>query len=331
VRDVENTLRENEEFLRGQARAITARLALLPRGRIKSKHKGSEVYYYLQYRKDRAVKTDYIGKDVPASLREQLDERSRLEKERKRVRESLRMLKMREEGSTDLIDPLIAILRKLTEEGAWDAGLEIVGSWCFLLYQRYLPMEKYPLKTEDLDILIPRPFKGKAFDLSAYLQRLGFTQHFNPDGSTFFSGNMMKVEFLAEEGRPGKRRSRDLAALGVTPQELRFLEILFEEPLVLKVARGVRAKVPPPAAFLLHKLVVSTRPDRSRKSEKDVRQAVYAAKYALSDKTETDRLKRLWTGLPRKWKARVIRALRAAGGIVPLESGVIARLREILT
>jgi len=330
MRDVEDTLRENEEFLLGQARMIEARLALLPRGRIKSKLKGSDVYYYLQYRRGSSVKTDYVGKNVPASLGDQLDERARLEKELKRVGESLRLMKIRRERAADLVDPLVAILRKLTEEKAWDAGFEIIGSWCFLLYQRHLPMEKYPFKTEDLDILIPRPFKGRAFDLSDFLQRLGFTQHFNPDGSTFFAGNGMKVEFLAKEGRPRKKGARETKVFGVTPQELRFLEILFKETLVLKVARGVRVKLPAPAAFLIHKLVIATRPGRLKKRDKDIRQAVYVAKYALLNKAEMDRLKRLWAGLPPKWKARVERALKAAKDILPLEAGVILRLRQFL-
>ena len=330
MRDLENTLEENEEFLRGQERMIAARLALLPKGRIKSKAKGSEVYYYLQYRKGKAVKTDYVGKEVAASLRDKLAERERLETELRRVREGLRLLRKKREEASDLVDPLVAILRKLTTEKAWEAGLEIVGSWCFLLYQRHLPMTTYPLKTEDLDILIPRPFKGKAFDLAGTLQRLGFAQRFNRDGSTYFAGNRMKVEFLSKEGRPGAKSARAVRALGVAPQELRYLEILFEEPLTLKVARGVRAKVPAPAAFLLHKLIISTRPERGAKREKDVRQAIYVAKYALTDEQEIARLKRLWSGVPRKWKSRVRRALERAAAIVPLESGVIERLKKLL-
>ena len=95
------------------------------------------------------------------------------------------------------------------------------------------------MKTDDLDILIPRPLKGKAFDLAGYLQRLGFSRHFNADGSTYFSGGGMKVDFLAKEGREGVKRPRLVRGMAVTPQELRYLEILFAEPLVLKVARGV--------------------------------------------------------------------------------------------
>ncbi len=331
MQDIDDTLRESVEFLRGQERALAARLALLPNGCIKSKAKGAEVYYYLQYRKGRSVKTDYIGKAVPGSLRDQLLERERLVKELRRVRDGLRSLRARGEKATDIVGPLLAILRKLTEEKAWEAGLEIIGSWCFLLYQRHLPMERYPLKTDDLDILIPRPFKGKAFDLSVYLQRLGFSQQFNADGSMYFAGNRMKVEFLSKEGRPGTHGPRFIEAMAITPQELRYLEILFAEPLVLKVAPGVRAKVPAPAAFLLHKLAIATRPERLSKKDKDIRQAVYVGKYALAEPNETDRLMRLWAGMPRRWKTRIKRALDAALDIVPLERGVIVRLNELLT
>jgi hypothetical protein len=330
VRDLKNTIEENEEFLRGQERMIAARLVLLPKGRIKSKRKGSEVYYYLQYRKGSAVKTDYVGKQVPGSLHDRLAERERLESELRRVREGLRLLRKRKEAAADLVDPLAAILRKLTKEKSWDAGLEIIGSWCFLLYQRYLPMEKYPLRTDDLDILIPRPFTGKAFDLAGYLQRLGFTQHFNRDGSTYFAGSRMRVEFLTREGRPQTKGGRGLKVMGVAPQELRYLEILFDEPLTLKVARGVLARVPAPASFLLHKLVISTLAARREKIEKDARQAIYVGKYVLTEEQETARLKRLWSELPKKWKSRIRTALAAAITIVPLERGVIERLRELL-
>ena len=94
--------------------------------------------------------------------------------------------------------------------------------------------------------------------------------------------------------------------------------------------RKVKAKVPAPAAFLLHKLVVSTLPERRGKKEKDLRQAVYVAKYALTDRAESARLVRLWQGLPRKWKARVRKALDEAWNAVPLEQRIVQRMREVL-
>jgi hypothetical protein len=330
MQDIKDTLRESGEFLRDQERSIASRLAQLPAGNIRTKKKGAGVYFYLQYRRGRSVKTDYLGKTIPAGLREKLAERKRLEKELGRVRESLRLLREKPGRTTDLVDPLLAILRRLTEEKAWDAGLTLIGSWCFLLYQKYLPVEKYALKTDDLDILVPRPFQGKAFDLGKYLERLGFSRHFNADGSTYFAGNRMKIEFLAKEGREGRRPSHALTEMAIVPQELRYLDMLFAEPLILKVARGVRARVPAPADFLLHKLVIGTLPERRAKKEKDLRQAVYTAKYVMSDKPETDRLVRHWQDLPAKWKARIRKAIDEARDITPLEQGVLQRLKEIL-
>ncbi|MHB8094849.1 MAG: GSU2403 family nucleotidyltransferase fold protein, partial [Candidatus Aminicenantales bacterium] len=214
--DIRNTLNENLEFIRDQERLISARLALLPKGRIKAKKIGRETYQYLQYRKGKGFKSDYLGKAVPPELREQLKERVRLEKELRRVREGLRLLKSAPEKETDLTEPLRSILRTLTKEGLWESGLEIIGSWCFLLYQKHLPMERYPLKTEDLDVLIPLPFRGKSFDLGGYLKGLGFRQDFQADGSMSFSGNMMKVDFLSPEKGSGKRPPRFLPELAVT-------------------------------------------------------------------------------------------------------------------
>jgi len=330
MEDLKDTLNENADFYREQERKIAARLGLLPKGRIRSKKIGSEVYYYLQYRKGRSVKTDYIGKEVPRELRDSLAERDRLEKELPRVREGLRLLRSGREGDLDLAAPLLAIFRGMTEQKLWDAGFEIIGSWCFLLYQKHLPMEKYPLKTDDLDILVPRPFKGLAFNLSGFLQRLGFSQHFNPDGSMFFTGNRMKVEFVSRERRNGTLPPRHIKEIAPTPQELRFLDILFADPIILKLGRGIRAKVPSPSAFFLHKLFIAARPERRKKMGKDIRQGIYTGKYILGEKSETARLVGLWDGLQGKWKAQIRRSLAKAADIVPLEQGVLRRLQALL-
>ena len=95
MEDLKDTLNENAAFYREQERKITARLALLPKGRIRSKTIGGAAYFYLQYRKGRSVKTDYIGRAVPTDLRDRLAERDRLGKELLAVREALRLLRSR--------------------------------------------------------------------------------------------------------------------------------------------------------------------------------------------------------------------------------------------
>ena len=328
---VKETLSENAAFYRDQERSITARLALLPKGRIRSKTIGGVVYYYLSYRKGPSVKTDYIGKKVPRELSDRLAERSRLEKELLRVREALRLLRSKRMEEVDLTDPVLAILGAMTRNRLWEAGFEIIGSWCFLLYQKHLPLERYPLRTEDLDILVPRPFKGRPFDLSGLLQRLGFSQHFNPDGSMYFTGGGIKVEFVTKERRDGTRPPRHIKKeLALTPQELRSLDILLADPIVLKLGQGIRARVPSPSAFLLHKLFLAARPERHDKKEKDIKQAVFIGQYALTEKPETVRLLALWDGLPKKWKALIRKSLVSALDLMPLERGVIERLLGLL-
>jgi hypothetical protein len=330
MQDIRNTLDEGLDFYREQERLVSARLAVLPKGRIKSKRLGGNVYYYLHYRKGKETKSDYLGKKVPLELRELLEERARLESELRRIREGLRLLRSRPSADTDLSEPIRSILKKMTEEKLWDSGLEIIGTWCFLLYQRHLPMDKYPLKTEDLDFLVPLPYKGKPFDFSVYLRALGFRQDFHADGSMSFSGNLMKVEFLAPDKGSGRRPAPFIQEISVTPQMLRFVDILLAEPMVLRVARGIKARVPAPAAFSLHKLIISTRAGRRAKKDKDIRQAIIAAKYVLSDQSETKKLRKLWDSFPGSWKKRVHSALRLAEDFVPLERGVILRLRKFL-
>ena len=330
MRDIRNTLEEGLGFYREQERLVSARLAVLPKGRIKSKRIGQSVYYYLHYRRGGKTRSDYLGKEIPAELPGLLEERTRLERELRRVREGLRHLRARPNADIDLSEPIRSILEKMTKEKIWESGLEIIGTWCFLLYQKHLPVDKYPLKTEDLDFLVPLPYKGKPFDFAGFLRALGFRQDFHADGSMSFSGNLMKVEFLAPERRPGGRPAPFIREIAVAPQTLRFVDILLAESMVLPIARGVKARVPAPAAFSLHKLIISTRASRRAKTDKDIRQAIIAAKYVLTDKRETDKLVKLWETFPESWKARVRSALRLAEDAVTLEQGAITRLRKIL-
>ncbi|MGZ5453769.1 MAG: GSU2403 family nucleotidyltransferase fold protein [Candidatus Aminicenantales bacterium] len=253
-----------------------------------------------------------------------------MEKELPRIREALRLLRSTRREDVDLTDPVLGLLRAMTQHKLWESGFEIIGSWCFLLYQKHLPMERYPLRTEDLDILVPRPFKGRSFDLSGLMQSLGFSQRFNPDGSMYFTGNRMKVEFVMKERRDGTLPPLHIKEIALTPQELRHLDLLLADPIVLKLGPGIRAKVPSPSAFLLHKLFLAARPERRDKKEKDIRQAVYVGQYALTERTEKARLLSLWSGLPKKWRALIRRSLVKAEDMMPLEAGVIKGLLDLL-
>lgn len=176
-------------------------------------------------------------------------------------------------------------------------------------------------------ILIPLSFRGKPVDFSDFFKNIGFKLSSYPDGSVFFSGHKMKIGFLEPENEEHTMPPRPGRDVEMTPQLLNTLDILFEEPMVLKAAKGIRAMVPAPAAFTVHKLIMATCFKRAGMREKDIRQALYAGKYALSEKSEQLKLVRLWKRLPQPWQRKVRRTLADAAGITSLEQGIKGQLQ----
>ncbi|HXT01331.1 MAG TPA: GSU2403 family nucleotidyltransferase fold protein [Elusimicrobiota bacterium] len=67
------------------------------------------------------------------------------------------------------------ILKIFADLGLWEDGVELIGSWSFLLYQRHLGVRALPLRTQDVDFLIPWPYQNeRMIGLSAALVDLGF-------------------------------------------------------------------------------------------------------------------------------------------------------------
>jgi hypothetical protein len=60
-----------------------------------------------------------------------------------------------------MIDVIFKVLKVFADANLFDEGVELVGSWCFWLYQKKLGVKNYPLRTQDIDFLIPNPYRGK--------------------------------------------------------------------------------------------------------------------------------------------------------------------------
>ncbi len=330
MEDLKNVLKENLEYYKEQERIIVGILSSLPKGRIREKRINGDIYYYLQFRKGKKIIDKYIGKEFPQKLANQLEKRKKLEKELKKLRESIKLLTKEKQESVDLIEPAKKIFEKLSKENLWDEGFEIIGSWCFMIYQRYLDFPKYPLKTDDLDILIPLPYKGKIFDLSSYLKSLGFIENFNPDGSIYYSLPNLKIEFLSPE-KKDKKYAEYIKPLGISPQQLKFLEILQKNPLTIKISKGVKIKVPSPLSFFLHKLLIAKRRREKGKKEKDLKQAVYTGKYILSNQDEVDKLNLLFKSFSKSWKTKILNTLKDSEKMFPLETDSIKQIIKILS
>jgi len=97
----------------------------------------------------------------------------------------------------------LRLLRLFDELGLWKDGVELVGSWSFLLYQRHLGVRPLPLRTQDIDFLLPWPYPQRPhLDLAGPLAELGFRSARNPDGSNYFIHPELKLEFLSRTRSP---------------------------------------------------------------------------------------------------------------------------------
>ena len=330
MEDLKNVLKESLEYYQEQEKIIISRLSLSPKGRFKKKKIGKDIYYYLQYRKGKKIIDEYIGKKIPKDLEDQLKQRKKLEAELKKVREALRLLNQKHSTETDFSSPLNQILSKMTEYNLWDSGIEIVGSWCFLIYQKYLPIEKYPMRTQDLDILIPFPYKGKAFDFSSFFRELGFEERFNPDGSFFFSASSLKIEFIAPKGSSKQKGTKHIKELSVNPQFLQFVNMLLTDTIVIRISQNLKVKLPAPHSFFLHKLLISTRSLRKEKKKKDLMQAIHIGKFILRNPKEKEKLNHQWDSLSKSWRKKIQQSLHTAHEHIPIEESTINQLGKIL-
>jgi len=79
------------------------------------------------------------------------------------------------------VDKYLAdILMVLHKHNLFQEGVELIGSWCFKFYQKYLGVKEYPLRTIDIDFLIPIPYRGtKHTNFVKDLEEVGFRCDFN--------------------------------------------------------------------------------------------------------------------------------------------------------
>ena len=217
------------------------------------------------------------------------------------------------------------ILKVFADNNLFDEGVELIGSWCFQLYQKHLGAINFPLRTQDIDFLIPNPFHGKEHtDFINQLEKLGFSPDFKPDGSLYLWNADLKIEFIT----PEKGRSVDSAIkirkLGLSAIPLRFVALLLEDPIMI-VESGINIRIPNPARFCLHKLIISSRRKTIDKKLKDIQQAICTS--VIVDNKE---INRVFASLPKKWKQSIVNILAKAKEALPLLIEEITKLEFTL-
>jgi hypothetical protein len=217
------------------------------------------------------------------------------------------------------------ILKVFANNNLFEEGIELIGSWCFKLYQRHLGVERFPLSTPDVDFLIPRPFQGKRHSgFIKQLEELGFRVDFNSDGSLYLWNAELKIEFLTAEKSAGSDRAVKIKNLGIDALPIRHVGFLLDKPLMITDKR-IKIKVPSPARFCLHKLIIASRRKDVGKRLKDLEQAIYTS--VIVDKKE---MQATFRSLPEKWQKTISRTLGGAGTVLPLQKAEIDNLKFTL-
>lgn len=206
-----------------------------------------------------------------------------------------------------MIELVRRILAVFERHGLWDEGVELIGSWCFYLYQRHLGVKPYPFKTQDIDFLLPYPYRGDVrVDLVDEFKPLGFQHDFRPDGSIYLWNAELRIEFLIPERGRGRDKAVEVKPLAVKAMPMRFMDMLLRHPI--SVTEGdVRVSIPDPAAFCLHKLLIANRRRRTESRQKDLEQALHVAPIVKESV-----LKGVYQELPKTWQRAILQTLEKA-------------------
>jgi hypothetical protein len=205
----------------------------------------------------------------------------------------------------------IEVLRRL-EKARILKEVILIGSWCIPFYKDYFEGTKYPsaIRTRDMDLLIPNPSRIRIpIDIPELLSDLGFIIGYSgEEGFIKLEHPELIIEFLSPEKGKGTDKPIPLPALGVNAVALRFLGLLTDNIMKVKV-EDFNILLPHPVNFSLHKLIISEYRPKEEKAIKDRIAAVGILK-ALIEKGETDLIKKIYSALPLKWKKKVLKGLQ---------------------
>lgn len=204
----------------------------------------------------------------------------------------------------------LEVLRRFQAAGLLKE-LILIGRWCQHFYRSYFTGLRYTptIRTRDIDFLVPVPFRFKnKVDVEELLRDEGFVVTFS--GGAGYMKLMhpdLIVEFLVPEKGKGSDRPYPLPQLSMNAQPLRFLDYLLQNTIRIE-AEGLKINVPHPAAFALHKLIISARRTKEEKLVKDRKEAL-AILTALVRKGDAGEIRKMFEKMPTGWRKKVLDAL----------------------
>lgn len=333
---IDDVLQESAEYYQARKQRLIGAILMAPPGSPCPRRRASGEYWYLRtYAGGNRRREVYLGRgDDPwvRRLLARIDRRRSALAELREVKRALKKLggKRGKVTSHDLQPAIKDIFTALDREGMWRTGAMLVGSWCFMVYQNYCGVEFFPQRTLDIDIAVALPYRGEEKDLGLVFESLGFQSIFNrADGSITYDNGEIKIELLSELKGAGRKNKRpQVARLGIAPVEVRFLSLLLDNSMPIKIHGVGEVTVPSLSAFFLHKLLLAGERKEPAKRAKDLRQAAAVAKsLARSPEWGAD-LRRLWKELPKGWRKRIKKQENNLGGVPDDAAGAVAELLD---
>jgi hypothetical protein len=322
---IDDILKESREYYLRRKRSLVGFLLGVPRGSIRRKVINGGRYCYLHGRDGPRTVDIYIGKEEDRAvelLKKKLAMRSRFIDEVKVARNALKSVGVKKDviDREDFGPPLKRIFEEFDRLGLWEAGLELVGSWCFKVFQYHLGVEFYPFRTLDIDIAIPASYHGPEVDLGEVLKSIGFEQDFRPNGAMIYHGFGMMIELLSPDKGKGVEGGRiHIEKLKVFSLALRYLDLLLNNRMTFSIHGVGRVTVPSMPAFMIHKLLVAPLRSAAQKDkvEKDYRQVQAVAKRIVRDDALVAESRRILENLHKKWARRIAESVRTMAEYLP--------------
>lgn len=308
---IEQIWDESRDYYLDYQTRIIGELLITPAGSIKRKKGRGVGFLYLHKRKGQKFEDVYLGgENDPAVQRiaEKINNRQRLIRELRSTKGALKLLKAGKmtQALKDFTEPLRKLFIEMEKLGFFEAGIELVGSYCFKVYQSHFGVEWFPLRTLDVDFAIPTPYKGPSADLEAVLKKLGFRQEFRSDGTIFYEGNGLIIEFLhSRRGSGAEKPLPEVKQLSTVPIPFPYLNLLLENKIEVSLRDIGRIALPSLPAFMLHKLLIASLPIRSNKREKDLKQACAVAKRIIAEENLINEVQRILKGMSSSWLRKV--------------------------
>lgn len=292
---IRKTLEENYIFFVRELTRINEEIKKLPAGNISAKKIGKATYYYHQWREGKKVRSVSLGVEAPSDLIERINRRKLLENQRNEISDNIAVIARAIDIQRITAEEIIKVF---SQNGII---MTLVGSYYLPVLKEDFGFNLPTIKTQDIDFLVKLPYKGKAVDIESLLKPMGFSIAFNPDGSTYFTNGVFKIEFLTPEKGRGTDKAVPIKLLNIKAMSLRYLQMLFDQQIDIK-KEGYTYTVPSPWVFAYHKILISEKRKSKDKKEKDILQvnAILREVFKRPD-TAKKALSYLET-LPPKWK-----------------------------